>query len=516
MKKVQVLVFFITALLLLNSCASILNSRYQKITINKENEKDEILINDEVAETKKGKYLFRRDLSPKQITIRSEGFRDQNMVIMAHKKSPLFILSWIPFGLLIYPPFMDNGEKAWNYDSTPLTYSKKPILEAKSADSKEIRINKVSVELEQDSIKSRYFPSYKTYLRKEEKIDVKGLDSGEEINIKNTIFTNVLNKLLKDKGYIDTTNNALKNSYLDNLLINATVNSYAVHHIANRYYSRFGGMVYIDLSVDWEVLDYYENTIYSHTTTSRSSEFAILDYDKKDVVVNKAIKDAMEGGLTEFIKSEKVNHLLYDKSEIEKESTMEEITILKSDSCVSTISQGVKSTLTITSKNGFGSGFIISSDGYIVTNYHVVSNPTDLKVVLNDKSEKEVEVIRVSKIYDLALLKIDAKDLVPYKINPSKDVEIATEIFAVGTPSAQDLSQTISKGIISGIRNTGDTKLIQTDASINNGNSGGPLINKNSEVIGVVSSKLKGFGIEGVAFGIPAYEILEKLKITIE
>lgn len=87
----------------------------------------------------------------------------------------------------------------------------------------------------------------------------------------------------------------------------------------------------------------------------------------------------------------------------------------------------------------------------------------------------------------------------------------------MGTPTAEDLSQTISKGIISGIRKTdGDKKLIQTDASINAGNSGGAIIDKDGLVIGVVSSKLKGFGIEGVAFGIPSYEIFERLKINIK
>jgi S1-C subfamily serine protease len=275
-------------------------------------------------------------------------------------------------------------------------------------------------------------------------------------------------------------------------------------------------MVYIDLIINWEILDFYKKTIYSQTTSSTSSEFAILDYDKKDKVIRNAIEDVIENGLIELMKSEKVNFLLNDKTEIENENNMSEFIIPKSTSYVSSLSQSINSAVTIKTKDGFGSGFIISNDGYIITNYHVVSNSSDLKVILNDKTEYKAEIIQKTKIYDLALLKIDAINLIPFNISPSKEVQIASEIYAVGTPSAEDLSQTVSKGIISGIRNINDSKLIQTDASINSGNSGGPLINKNGEVIGVVSAKLKGFGVEGVAFGIPAYEIFDKLKIIIK
>src|SRR5690606_32239302 len=107
----------------------------------------------------------------------------------------------------------------------------------------------------------------------------------------------------------------------------------------------------------------------------------------------------------------------------------------------------INASLTIKNKNGHGSGFVITSDGYIITNYHVVSDSDNLKVILNDESEYDVAVIRASKIHDLALVKIEAKGLVPFRVSSSRDIEIAGDIFAVGTPTAEDLSQTISKGI---------------------------------------------------------------------
>ena len=500
--------------MLLSSCGTILNGKYQKIVINKEHESDKILIDGEEPKTKKGKYLVERDFNPKQITIQAEGFRDKNMVLMQYKRTPLYILSWIPFGICgLIPPMLDHGKTCWDYKKKEINYTKKVTLKESTPDSKKVRVNKVKVELEKDSIEFRYFPSYKAYV-KNKNTEIDSDNSG--INIENTVFAETLNKVLREKGYIDTTRTLLKNSYLNNLLINATINSYTIHYVGQYIIlPEYKGMVFVDLSINWDVLDYYGKVIYSQTTSSRSSEFAFKN-NKVDQSIDDAIDDVMEDGFTEFVSSEQVSALLLDKSEVEQEESMKELKISKPSSFASKLSEGIKSTLTIKSKDGFGSGFIISSDGYIITNYHVVSDTNDLKVVLNDQSEHDVEIVRVSKIYDLALLKIDAKDLIPYKINTSKEIEIASEIYAVGTPSAEDLSQTVSKGIVSGVRTIDDTKLIQTDASINSGNSGGPLVNKKGEVVGVVSSKLKGFGVEGVAFGIPAYEILERLKITIE
>jgi S1-C subfamily serine protease len=111
------------------------------------------------------------------------------------------------------------------------------------------------------------------------------------------------------------------------------------------------------------------------------------------------------------------------------------------------------------------------------------------------------------------LIQIEAENLVPFRIS-TNSAQIAEEIYAVGTPTAEDLGQSISRGIVSGVRSgDGGTKLIQTDASINGGNSGGAMINKQGEVLGVVQAKVKGFGVEGIAFGIPAEIVVEKLRL---
>ncbi|MEI6697132.1 MAG: serine protease [Bacteroidota bacterium] len=308
----------------------------------------------------------------------------------------------------------------------------------------------------------------------------------------------------------------MKDNYSDNLLIDASITDLTVHYIGNHYYYNylFRGMIYVELGINWQVLDYYKMPVFLLKTRTKSGQFAVSNSNKD---AYKASKDALEFGLIAFMNSKEVITLMQDKTQTGTEASFSEIQIPTSGNYATSLSQAIQSSVTVKNKKGHGSGFLISNDGYIITNYHVISDTAGLKVILHNDSAYEVEIIRVSKIYDLALLKIHASGFTPLKISESKEIEIATDIYAIGTPTAEELSQTISKGIISAVRKTTEnSKLIQTDASINAGNSGGAIVNKDGLVVGVVSSKLKGFGIEGVAFGIPAYEIMSKLKLSIQ
>ncbi len=229
------------------------------------------------------------------------------------------------------------------------------------------------------------------------------------------------------------------------------------------------------------------------------------------------LKDGLEKSMTKFVNSDKVQKSLTDKSNFEDELSFDIITIKSKGNYVASLNQAIQSSVTVMNGDRWGSGFIISEDGYIITNHHVVAGQTELEVITNNGKSYKAELIRQSKIYDLALLKIKELGLLPFQIDSSTELEIGTEIFAIGTPTAEDLAQTVSKGIISGIRNLeGNQKLIQTDASINRGNSGGALVTNDGMVKAVVNSKISGLGIEGVAFGIPANQILQGLKIQLE
>jgi len=169
--------------------------------------------------------------------------------------------------------------------------------------------------------------------------------------------------------------------------------------------------------------------------------------------------------------------------------------------------------VTVLMDEGFGSGVIVSGDGYIVTNYHVVENRQHVQVKLNAELKLNATVVKVNPDYDLALLKVEAEDLKALAFGNSDEAEAGDEVYAIGTPMEMSLGQTVTRGIISGRRIINGMNFLQTDVSINPGNSGGPLLNERGEVIGIVTMKLSGKGIEGIGFGIPSNSIIEMLNI---
>lgn len=175
------------------------------------------------------------------------------------------------------------------------------------------------------------------------------------------------------------------------------------------------------------------------------------------------------------------------------------------------IREASKAVVIVEEKDGYGSGYFISPEGYIVTNYHVISSEKDIKVKLPNGDKLPAEIVRINNDFDLALIKVAYKPENCLIFESKSDV--SDEIYAIGTPLGKNLGQTITKGIISGYRDFNGVRLIQTDVSINEGSSGGPLLNENGKVLGMATMKAKGAGIEGIGFGIPSSIILEKLNI---
>ena len=166
---------------------------------------------------------------------------------------------------------------------------------------------------------------------------------------------------------------------------------------------------------------------------------------------------------------------------------------------------------------GTGSGFILDSSGYILTNAHVVEGATNIYVTLTDKREFKAKLIGSDPRTDVALVKIEAKDLPKLPVGDSSKVRVGEWVLAIGSPFGLD--NTVTAGIISAKgRETNDsiTPFIQTDVAINPGNSGGPLINTRGEVIGINSQIYsKSGGYMGISFAIPideAIRISEQLK----
>jgi serine protease Do len=167
---------------------------------------------------------------------------------------------------------------------------------------------------------------------------------------------------------------------------------------------------------------------------------------------------------------------------------------------------------------GVGSGFIISQDGYVLTNTHVVDGASEVYVKLIDKREFKAKVIGADKRTDVAVLKIEGGKLPRLTIGDSDKIKVGEWVIAIGSPF--DLDNTVTAGIVSAkSRETGEyLPLIQTDVAVNPGNSGGPLINMRGEVIGINSQIYsRSGGYMGISFAIPideAMRVVEQLKAT--
>ena len=170
---------------------------------------------------------------------------------------------------------------------------------------------------------------------------------------------------------------------------------------------------------------------------------------------------------------------------------------------------------------GSGSGIILSDDGYIVTNAHVIQGAETVKVVLYNEEEYEAKIIGADTQTDIAVLKIDAHNLVEAEFGDSSQVEIGETVYALGNPGGLSLQSSFTDGMISGLNRVITTDdsvysmtVLQTSAAINPGNSGGALINEYGQVIGITSAKIISTDYEGIGFAIPtqtAKPIIEEI-----
>lgn len=275
----------------------------------------------------------------------------------------------------------------------------------------------------------------------------------------------------------------------------------------------------IAVMVEWSLFDNKKHkVVYSIKTTGFS------DSGKPSPISDEfdlALGDALIGLITDkgFIEAAKKG----DSDEEEKEEEMTETLISAAkptnyDNYATMIKAVVGSVVTVVLEDGsHGSGFLVSEDGLILTNNHVVDGADNIEVIFSSGMKLPAKKMKVNEKRDIALIKAVGSGYTPFRINDDPEsASLATEVIAIGTPADIELGQTVTKGIVSGVRKMDDQKFIQTDVSINPGNSGGPLLNKQGEVIGVIVSKISADKIEGLGFAIPIGEALKVLNIVVK
>lgn len=177
--------------------------------------------------------------------------------------------------------------------------------------------------------------------------------------------------------------------------------------------------------------------------------------------------------------------------------------------------------------SGVGSGIILTKEGHIVTNYHVVEKSETITVHLSNGKTHPATYLDGDELNDIAVIKIEAPGLTPAKIGSSKNLRVGDRVMAIGTPQGISYAGTMTSGYVSALdrklveSNSNGTvsrvfRFIQTDTSVNPGNSGGPLFDMNGNVVGIVSMKIIGGGYEGLGFAIPIEGVIDMINDAID
>jgi len=333
----------------------------------------------------------------------------------------------------------------------------------------------------------------------------------------------VISNAFFETGFVDSSESML--SYRNhNNFIDVEVQKMRIYVLSPSSKNCQDYSVFMDAEIKMEIYDRFHLLKGKASTSSRSGIYSLgknnwFSSDSLTVrapFVDMLIKDVFANGFLDFIG---------DTSEVKIAGENEpllaakmSLLTLKSTNYVKDLKTAMLATVSIKSDDSFGSGCIVSNDGYILTSCHVIADnlakKKDVKVILAKGDTLNGVVVRTSRMADLALIKTNGNFPFAFKITSIPEFEVADQVFAIGTPSSLELSQTVSRGIISGVREeNGLPHLIQIDVSVNPGNSGGPLFKSPDVFLGVVNSKIYGRRVEGLGFCTPSENVIKYLKV---
>lgn len=330
-------------------------------------------------------------------------------------------------------------------------------------------------------------------------------------------FENHIESILRKTGFIDTTSSRIYIDNINNVYLQAEIIKSKIKDV----YIRFGTLktryfLKQECEIAWSLMDIYGDTLFSAKVPGASGEFAYSTSNTKEMI-DKSLSDAIESSFVDFFNLQIPSAMMAINNNVATNKKMTSIPI--ATNTPKDLEQAMEAGVTIKddTKQRHGSGLFISNNGYILTNYHVVANAEKLQVILHSGKTYDCEIISYDKLSDLAIVKIEANVPYAYKLPNDKNYKTGSEIMVIGTPKSIELGQSVSKGIISGIRENPKNSLtyIQTDASINGGNSGGAMINASGELIGVIDYKLIN-GTEGISFAIPANTVHKLMSLKYE
>lgn len=501
----------------MSSCSSMFSKLYQKDVAIRTNVKEgQIYIDDELIGEKNARVDLKKDFQAKEGRIEKEGYKTEHFILVQENRPKYFLFNLLAgpvYGLVFLA--MDKKPNAYKYNKQYYLKPKMLKYPKQKEGEKNIFLSKTALDLDEKDFK------IKTYTGRGSRT----ISSDEAIKYDNSIFNEDLTELLSEFGYMDT-NNLVLTTKMNTIYLKASI--YEVKFTEVGWKTRTYGFN-VSTKVKWEVTNIYDDKIYETKITSKSGEFAFpyFGYGKEkkrpihDIDLGENIDAAMQDALTvsmiKLLKKSQVKSAL-QKDTISLVAMHEPLDIGLERNANKAISMNelLNTSVTIQLEDDrHGSGVVVSPDGYLLTNYNVINEEKEdsVDILFADSTTAKATVIRYNQELDVALLKIDTTNLEFMPVN-QQDFFLGDDIFAIGTPNTIELSQTVSKGIVSGMRDIEDTyELMQTDVSINQGSNGGAIVDLDNKLIGIINTKIFGYGIEGIAFSIPIQEITEGLNI---
>jgi hypothetical protein len=536
MKRISVV--GLAAVMFLNSCSYIFIPKKQKVTFSSTNEQSVVYAdNVEIGKGSNFETKIVKD-GAKEIVVQTPEYKDENIVIAPVKRAAAFyplIIADSPTILLYGAWFILFASPKSKVYSKEINVTNKIKYSKREDSEKYINLTAVSLDIkDKNKDIQTYFVDYnediemamkesvEKQIRQAEKVeakkskkkkeDVNYLNKDNTIKSDNTILSDQIFKTLKKTGFIDTVNKVFQDNN-NTIYIDGAIKKIDEYVISTKYnsYRKYG------LGINWKLLNTYDEIVDSVYIYSYSGDY-LPKYKNEDQYTT-FYSDGVDRSYFKLKESEtfkKYNTISTDFAS--KDATM---SIKSPTSTVKELSDASIASVIIKRKDkGHGSGFAISNDGYILTNYHVIAGKyadktEPIKVVLADGTELDVEVVRYNKSRDIALLKVNHKFEKAFLLKSTKEYKNLSEVYTIGAPKSVELGQTVTLGLISNERKTNNNNVLQLSMSINAGNSGGPLFEKSGVLHGVVQAKLVGYSTEGVGFAIPSYLIPEYLNINL-
>jgi S1-C subfamily serine protease len=533
-------ILILTCFILFSGCASVFIPKKERITINTGQEKAIVYV--QRLEFGKGSFVSgkvnKKENNALQVVVQTEGYKEEHYaLIKTHRPIAFWLLQILNLPFIIYLgggntiDFATDKLKSFNkVNECPVIYKVetrnetekyidftniKVSIKDKNKDFSKISVkyvvgkvdNQISIAEKDAVINNKLAEKNALMNKKNEK--KRYLEEMYEKGIKydDVTYSNKIHETLRKTGYIDTINKVFTDN-INTLVLEGNIKKIIVYEISKK--SSFGTYYKSKLYTTWYIKNSYSEILDSIVSQDYSGEFLSSEETYGDAVEVSYLKLHKDPKFTKYLKQESDFAIKDPLLNLQKPINA---VLEKTDASAAAVIIKRKG-------GGHGSGFAITNDGYIITNYHVIANkfggkPAEVTVITNEGQELEATIIRINKFSDLALLKVNKSFEKAFTVSGVKAFKNMQDVYTIGAPKSLELGQSISAGVISNERKSNNNNLLQLGMSVNGGNSGGPLYDEMGTLHGVIVSKLIGQNTEGVSFAIPGYLIEEYLNLKI-